>query len=183
MAVSPVSEAACQGPGWEPYQLHPVALAGCHGGLRGTVHSSGHRNRSKIRFDVSVPDLWWGEVGANGSAGAFALQACLHARCPAFRDLPHDSSVDLPHDSSVRPRSRVHERHDGGTLGTAGDQTTNGLRGRGIWAPAQRISEMNRLGWYISSNPVSVVDADGVTHHNVALYSLVDRPKGMEVQQ
>ena len=82
-----------------------------------------------------------------------------------------------------QPKASAQHLHIDRILGTAGDQTTNGLRGRGIWAPAQRISEMNRLGWYISSNPVSVVDADGVTHHNVALYSLVDRPKGMEVQQ
>ena len=61
---------------------------------------------------------------------------------------------------------------------SAGPKSTIELRRAGIMQPAARIKTMNDdKGFYISSNPINVVDDWGYMHCRVALYELIDRPK------
>ena len=60
---------------------------------------------------------------------------------------------------------------------STGPKNTMEFRRAGIMSPAARIKEMNdRMGYYISSNPVDVYDEWGFQHRGVALYELVERP-------
>lgn len=64
------------------------------------------------------------------------------------------------------------------TMLETGPKNTMELRRAGIMSPASRIKEMNdRMGYYISSNPINVWDEWGYCHKGVALYELIDRPK------
>ena len=64
------------------------------------------------------------------------------------------------------------------TMLETGPKNTMEFRRAGIMSPASRIKEMNdRMGYYISSNPINVWDEWGYCHKGVALYELIDRPK------
>jgi hypothetical protein len=53
---------------------------------------------------------------------------------------------------------------------------THELRCAGISHPAGRILDLLKRGYLIDSGRVTTVDADGFTHVNVALYSLMAEP-------
>lgn len=58
----------------------------------------------------------------------------------------------------------------------AGPKTSNDLRRMGLYQAPTRIFELRARGYDISSDPVTVVDADGYAHDRVALYSLISEP-------
>ncbi len=59
---------------------------------------------------------------------------------------------------------------------SGGPKNTMEFRRAGIMSPASRIKEMNdRLGYFIASSPINVVDEWGFMHYGVALYEIHNR--------
>ncbi|MGB3070400.1 MAG: helix-turn-helix domain-containing protein [Ottowia sp.] len=54
--------------------------------------------------------------------------------------------------------------------------TTEDFRKLGIFQISARIFGLRARGYNIVTNPVSITDRDGYTHHGVALYSLEGEP-------
>ncbi|MCE1194225.1 MAG: helix-turn-helix domain-containing protein [Acidovorax sp.] len=62
----------------------------------------------------------------------------------------------------------------------AAPKTSYDLRRLGIYQAPARILELRRRGFRISTDLVSLVDADGYTHQGVALYTLLAEPHKKE---
>lgn len=62
----------------------------------------------------------------------------------------------------------------------AGPKTTYDLRRLGLFQAPTRILELRRSGYEITTDPVTVVDADGYPHSGVALYTLLAEPQKKE---
>jgi hypothetical protein len=55
---------------------------------------------------------------------------------------------------------------------------THELRKFGISHPAGRIQDLERRGYVFDASRITTIDSDGYAHHGVALYTLLDVPKG-----
>lgn len=58
----------------------------------------------------------------------------------------------------------------------SGPKTSNDLRRVGLYQAPTRIFELRERGYEITSDPVTVIDADGFPHSGVALYTLISEP-------
>ena len=82
------------------------------------------------------------------------------------------ASCTVPHVLASKATSTVLQRQRALELLKIAPQTTYSLRRKGISHPAQRLKELIRNGYLITSTRVTAVDSDGYTHVGVALYSL-----------